>query len=217
MGRAASAAVEHARALILNALDMPAGRLVFTSGATEALNLGIQGAAPGDIVTVATEHAAVLDTVEALRENGRKVTLLPVDADGLVDLGAAQQAIVPGVSLVIAMLVNNEIGVVQPIEQLIALTNAAGAQFLCDAVQGFGRVPIPNGCDMVAISAHKIHGPKGIGGLWLRDGVTLKPQTHGGGQEQGLRSGTLSPALCVGFGEAARLLAERRETDAVHL
>jgi cysteine desulfurase len=116
------------------------------------------------------------------------------------------------------MLVNNEIGVIQPVEAIAELAHARGALFFCDAVQAFGRVDIPlHACDMVAVSAHKVHGPKGIGGLWVRHGVTIDPLLHGGGQEGGLRSGTLSPALCVGFGEAARLLNERREADRDHV
>jgi len=215
-GRMAAAQVEVAREAI-GALLPPGGRLLFTSGATEALNIAIQGAPKGDIVTIATEHAAVLDTVEALRRAGRTVTVLPVGADGVVDLDAAAQAIRPGVALVAVMLVNNEIGVIQPVEALAALAHQAGALLLCDAVQGYGRVPIPDICDMIAISAHKIHGPKGVGALWLRDGVTPAPLIHGGGQEGGLRSGTLSPALCAGFGVAARLMRERAEADRAHV
>jgi cysteine desulfurase len=115
------------------------------------------------------------------------------------------------------MLVNNEIGVVQPIEALARITKAAGALFLCDAVQGYGRVPIPEECDLIAISAHKIHGPKGIGALWIRDGVDVAPLLHGGGQEAPGRSGTLSPMLCAGFGAAARLMKERGEADRDHV
>ena len=169
-GRAAAAQVEVARDEIARLLP-PGGRLIFTSGATEALNIAIQGAPPGGIVTIATEHAAVLDTAEAMRRQGRDVTILPVDGDGLVDMDAARAVIRPGVALVAAMLVNNEIGVIQPTAALARLAREAGALFLCDAVQGYGRVPMPDGCDMIAISAHKIHGPKGVGGLWLRDGV----------------------------------------------
>ncbi|MET1111332.1 MAG: aminotransferase class V-fold PLP-dependent enzyme, partial [Allosphingosinicella sp.] len=111
-----------------------------------------------------------------------------------------------------------EVGVVQPVGRIAALARAAGALFLCDAVQGFGRVPLPlAACDLVAVSAHKIHGPKGIGALWVRSGVEIDPLLHGGGQEGGLRSGTLSPALCVGFGEAARLLVERADEDRDHV
>lgn len=115
------------------------------------------------------------------------------------------------------MLVNNEIGTIQPIADLAADAHAQGSLFLCDAVQAYGRMPIPDGPDMIAISAHKIYGPKGIGALWVRDGVKLEPLMHGGGQEQGLRSGTLSPALCAGFGVAAKLAAERMEQDAAHI
>jgi cysteine desulfurase len=116
------------------------------------------------------------------------------------------------------MLVNNEIGVIQPVEAIAAAARAAGALFFCDAVQGFGRVALPlDVCDLVAVSAHKVHGPKGIGALWVRSGVELEPLLHGGGQEGGLRSGTLSPALCVGFGEAARLLVELADQDREHV
>jgi cysteine desulfurase len=215
-GRAAAAQVEVARDEIVRLLP-PGGRLIFTSGATEALNIAIQGVPPGRIVALATEHAAVLDTVEALRRAGRAVTILPVGSDGLIDLTHAAAQIDSTVSLVVGMLVNNEIGVIQPVAQLAALAHAAGALFLCDAVQGYGRVPIPDGCDMVAISAHKIHGPKGVGALWLRDGVKPAPLIHGGGQEGGLRSGTLSPALCAGFGVAARLMRERAAADRAHV
>ncbi|MES2173974.1 MAG: cysteine desulfurase family protein [Pseudomonadota bacterium] len=216
LGRVAAAQVEVARDEIARLLPT-GGKLIFTSGATEALNIAIQGAPPGGIVTIATEHAAVLDSAEAMGRTGRDVTVLPVGADGLVDLEAAARVIVPGVALVVAMLVNNEIGVIQPVAALADLAHQAGALFLCDAVQGYGRVPIPAACDMVAISAHKIHGPKGVGALWLRDGVRPAPLIHGGGQEGGLRSGTLSPALCAGFGVAARLMRERADSDRAHV
>ena len=204
MGREAKAAVELARDRIAARFE-PGGKLVFTSGATEALNLALKGCRPRRIVTIATEHAAVLDTARWLAGARAELVELPVDRDGLVDLDRAAAAISDGTSIVAAMLVNNEIGVIQPLPELIALARAKGALFLCDAVQGYGRVPLPEGCDMIAISAHKIHGPKGIGALWLRDGITLEPQMHGGGQEQGLRSGTLAPALCAGFGVASQL------------
>lgn len=213
-GRAAKAAVEVARDDVA-ALMPPGGTVNFTSGATEALNWAIKGTT-GGIVTLATEHAAVLDTVETEARKGREVTVLPVGSDGLVDFAAARAAIRPGTGLVAAMLVNNEIGTIQPAEQLAELAKAAGALFLCDAVQGYGRVLIPEGCDLVAVSAHKIHGPKGVGALWLRDGVTLEPLMHGGGQEPAGRSGTLSPALCAGFGAAARLAKQRFGADHAH-
>lgn len=114
------------------------------------------------------------------------------------------------------MLVNNEVGTIQPIAALADAAHWAGAVMLCDAVQGYGRVAIPDTVDLVAISAHKIHGPKGVGALWIRDGITLPPLLHGGDQENG-RSGTLSPALCAGFGAAARLMAVRAEEDSAHV
>lgn len=214
-GRKAKAAVEVARGDVA-ALLPPGGQLGFTSGATEALNWAIKGSG-GGIVTLAIEHAAVLDTVEAERAKGRAVTILPVGPDGLVDLDAARDAILPGTGLVAAMLVNNEIGVIQPVAELAALAHSVSAVMLCDAVQGYGRVAIPNGVDLIALSAHKIHGPKGIGALWMREGVTLSPLMHGGGQERAGRSGTLSPALCAGFGVAARLMREHVEKDAAHV
>ena len=209
-GRAAKAAVEVAREQVA-ALLPPGGRIVFTGGATEALNWAIKGVG-GPTVTLATEHAAVLDTGAALGD----ATIVPVGHDGLVDLDAARAAIRPGVTLAAAMLVNNEIGVIQPVAELAAMARDAGALFLCDAVQGYGRVPVPDGCDLIAISAHKIYGPKGVGALWIRDGVTVPPLLHGGDQEGG-RSGTLSPALCAGFGVAAKLMADRRDDDAAHV
>ncbi len=212
-GRRAKAAVEIAREQIA-ALLPPGGRVVFTSGATEALNWAIKGTS-GAIVTDPIEHAAVLDTVAA-EAGARNVAQLPVDAAGLIDLAAARAAISRPTGLVAAMLVNNEIGTIQPIAALAEHAHRAGALLLCDAVQGYGRVPIPDGVDLIAVSAHKIYGPKGIGALWIREGVTLAPLLHGGDQEGG-RSGTLSPALCAGFGTAAALMADLAERDATHV
>jgi cysteine desulfurase len=226
LGREAAAAVEHAREQVTAALGSPAGegRLHFTSGATEALNWALKGALtrlPPErrrIVTLATEHAAVLDTAEWLGKIGAEVDILPVGPDGLVDLDLAAERITDRAGIVAAMLVNNEIGVIQPVAEIAALARARGALFLCDAVQGFGRVPLPlDCCDLVALSAHKVYGPKGVGALWVRDGVTLDPLLHGGGQEGGVRSGTLSPALCAGFGAAAQLLVGRADHDHEHV
>ncbi len=217
LGREAAATVEVAREMVEgNLAPHPRGTLAFTSGATEALNWAIKSIG-GPIVTLATEHAAVLDTAEALARAGAKVTVLPVRPDGLVDLDQAREAIAPGVRLVIAMLVNNEIGVIQPIAQLGDMAHEVGALLLCDAVQGYGRVSIPDQCDLVAISAHKIYGPKGIGALFVREGITLEPLLHGGGQEVLGRSGTLSPALCAGFGRAAWEMHDRECDDGKHI
>ena len=209
-GRAAAAAVEVARGQVAG-LFPPGGRVIFTSGATEALNLAIKGCGARRIAASAIEHAAVLEAARAIDPG---LALLPVDRDGLVD---PEAALPDGVGLVALMQVNNEIGTVQPVAGLAARARAQGALTLCDAVQGAGRLPPPEGADLIAISAHKLHGPKGIGALWVRDGVALTPLIHGGGQEAGLRSGTLSPALCAGFGAAAALAVARREDDARHV
>lgn len=225
MGREAAAVIEVARARVVDALGSGGGgKLYFTSGATEAANWALKGVAsrlpPGRrrIVALATEHACVLDTLGWLAGQGLDVDVLPVGADGLADLDLLAARVGEDTGLVAAMLVNNEIGVIQPVAEISAIARAAGALVFCDAVQGFGRVPVPlEACDLVALSGHKVYGPKGIGALWVRDGVALDPLLHGGGQEGGIRSGTLSPALCVGFGEAARLLGERRDADAAHV
>ena len=210
-GRAAAAAVEVARQQV--AALLPAdGRVIFTSGATEAINLAIKGISSAGISAVATEHAAVLDSVDAVSQRA-PIYIASVSNDGLVDGSTFPN----NVGLGIMMLVNNEIGVIQPVAQFAQNMHDAGGLFLCDAVQAYGRMPIPEGPDMIAISSHKIHGPKGIGALWVRDGVSLDPLIHGGGQEQGIRSGTLSPALCVGFGAAAALAEQRMAADQAHV
>ncbi len=205
-GRAAAAAVEVAREQVARLLP-PGGRVIFTGSATEALNLAILGRKPGKMAISAIEHAAVLDTARAC---GAALDILAVGGDGIVP---ADTAIAAGTELVAVMQVNNEIGTIQPVRKLAQAAHKAGALFLCDAVQGAGKLGAPDEADMIAISAHKLYGPKGIGALWVRDGVELAPLIHGGGQEQGLRSGTLSPALCAGFGAAAALAADRIEED----
>lgn len=204
-GRKAAAAVEAARAQVA-ALLPKGGKLIFTSGATEAINLAIKGSGL-PVSAYAAEHAAVLDCV----------ALSGGDIDSVRNDGMYMAAPERNRGLAAAMLVNNEIGTIQPIAEIASTVHANGGLLLCDAVQGFGRMQIPDGADMIAISAHKIHGPKGIGALWVRDGVLLEPLIHGGGQEQGLRSGTLSPALCIGFGAAATLAAERMDEDRAHV
>ncbi|GAA4016211.1 IscS subfamily cysteine desulfurase [Sphingomonas swuensis] len=214
-GREAAAAIEYTRSQ-LAAMFPAGGSVVFTSGATEALNMALRSVR-GRIVTLATEHAAVLDTVQWLAGQGQDVEILPVGSDGLVDLDRLHDALRQPTALVAAMLVNNEIGVVQPVADIARMAHEAGALMLCDAVQGFGRMAVPEGPDLIAICAHKIHGPKAIGALWRRDGVMVEPLIHGGGQESGLRSGTLSPMLCAGFGVAAALAGERRYADHAHI
>jgi cysteine desulfurase len=209
-GRSAAAAVEAARDAVA-ALLPPGGRVIFTGSATEALNLAIQGTKCRHIAVSTIEHAAVLDTARVVAD---RLDLLEVGADGIV---SGDVALPSGGVLVAVMQVNNEIGTVQPVDVLAGRAHEAGALFLCDAVQGAGKLASPAGADMIALSAHKLYGPKGIGALWVRDGIDLAPMIHGGGQEQGLRSGTLSPALCAGFGAAARLAAQCMADDAAHV
>jgi len=210
-GRAAAAAVEVARDQVA-ALLPKGGRLFFTSGATEALNWALLRGAevmPGGVAGLSIEHAASLQCLERLN-----AAILPVDGEGLVQLPDTE--LIPEGGIVATMLVNNEVGTIQPVGDFAAAAHAKNSLLLCDAVQGYGRVAIPDGPDLIAISAHKIHGPKGIGALWMKDGVDLPPLMFGGAQEQGMRSGTVSPALSAGFGAAATLAAERFDADAAH-
>jgi len=222
-GREAAAAIEVARGQVERAIGLDGGTVAFTGSATEALNWAlkgtIEGAAPGRnrIITVGTEHAAVLDSCEWLASQGFDLTILPVSPEGLIELADLERELDERVAVVTTMLVNNEIGVIQPIAMIARLAHARGALMLCDAVQGLGRVEIPEGPDLVALSAHKIHGPKAVGALWARKGAEPEALIHGGGQERGLRSGTLSPALCVGFGVAAGLASERCAADDDHV
>ncbi|EQB13951.1 cysteine desulfurase family protein [Novosphingobium lindaniclasticum] len=209
-GRAAAAIVEVARDQVA-ALLPPGGSVIFTSGATEAINLALAGSGRRKLAVSAIEHAAVLDTARAIDP---ATSILAVSEAGIIDPATAVPA---ETGLVALMQVNNEIGTIQPVEALAERAHDAGALFLCDAVQGAGKLAAPAGADMIAISAHKLYGPKGIGALWIRDGLELAPMIHGGGQEKGLRSGTLSPALCAGFGAAATLAAARLEADADHV
>ncbi|KHL26815.1 aminotransferase [Croceibacterium mercuriale] len=213
LGRQADAAVELARERVA-ALFPSGGQVIFTGSATEALNLALRGAGPvraGRRVAIsAIEHAAIEETARSLPN---RLTVLPVDAAGLLDAEAEWPA---EVGLVSVMQVNNEIGTIQPVERVYQRAQAAGALFVCDAVQAAGKLPIA-GADMIAISAHKFYGPKGIGALWVRNGVALQPLITGGGQEGGFRSGTLSPALCAGMGAAAELALTRMEADAAHM
>ena len=211
-GRAASVAVEMARDDVA-ALLPPGGRLFFTSGATEALNWALFCGArikPGGVAGSSIEHAAALQCVDALHGG-----VIAVGGDGVAKTPVPNDLPVNGI--ISLMLVNNEVGTIQPVEAYAEAAHARGSLLLCDAVQGYGRMAMPVGADMIAVTAHKIHGPKGIGALWVRDGIDLPPLLLGGGQEQGMRSGTVSPALVAGFGAAAKLATERMEADAAHV
>ena len=210
LGRMAAAAVEVAREQVA-ALFPAGGRVIFTGSATEALNLALRssGAAGGLMAVSAIEHSAVFDTALALGP----VHVIPVDSEGLTDPAADLPT---DTRLIGVMQVNNEIGVHQPMAHWAERAREMGALLLCDGVQAAGKFALP-AADMIAVTGHKLYGPKGIGALWLRDGIALAPEITGGGQEQGLRSGTLSPALIAGFGAAAELALARREADAAHI
>jgi cysteine desulfurase len=223
-GWKAEAAVEEARAHVAALIGADPKEIIWTSGATEGNNLALKGAANfyktkgKHIVTQKTEHKAVLDTVRELERQGFEATYLEVEANGLVDLGKLKAAIRPDTILVSIMMVNNEIGVIQPVWEIGEICREKGIVFHVDAVQGAGRVEIDMAklkADLLTITAHKIYGPKGIGALYVRrkPRVRIEAQIHGGGHERGFRSGTLATHQIAGFGEAARLAKAEMATE----
>ncbi|MBR7995006.1 IscS subfamily cysteine desulfurase [Burkholderia cenocepacia] len=215
----AEQAVEEARAHVAALLGADPREIVWTSGATEGNNLAIKGAAHfyqgqgKHLVTVKTEHKAVLDTCRELERQGFDVTYLDVREDGLLDLDGLQQALRADTILVSVMLANNETGVIQPVAEIGALCRARGIVFHCDAVQAAGKIPVDVNAlnvDLLTVTAHKVYGPKGIGALYVRrkPRVRIEAQMHGGGHERGMRSGTLPTHQIVGMGEAFRLAKE---------
>jgi len=219
LGLTASAAVKLARRQIAAALAVTPQRLVFTSGATEANNLALLGHArargSGHLISVASEHHAVLDPLQQLQREGFRVTLLAPGADGLITPKQLEEAITPETRLVSVMAANNEIGVLQPLAALASICRDHGITFHSDGAQAFGHIPLePDamGVDLLSLSAHKLYGPKGIGALVIQDDIALQPLQWGGGQEAGLRAGTLPTALIVGFAAAVRLAMAERES-----
>jgi len=223
-GWAAEEGVEEARGHVAALINADPKEIVWTSGATEGNNLAIKGAAQfyktkgKHLITQKTEHKAVLDTFRELERQGFEATYLDVETDGLVSLEKLKQAIRPDTILVSIMMVNNEIGVIQPVWEIGELCREKGIVFHVDAVQGAGRVEIDMAklkADLLTITAHKIYGPKGIGALYVRrkPRVRIEAQIHGGGHERGFRSGTLATHQIVGFGEAARLARAEMATE----
>ena len=216
-GWEAQQAVELARRQVATLINASAAEVVFTSGATESNNLAIKGVACAlqdrgrHIVTVATEHKSVLDSCARLERDGWTVTRLPVETDGLVALDRLRAALTDGTVLVSVMTANNEIGVLQPIDEIAAVVHERGALLHCDAAQAFGKVPIDvaaSGVDLLSVTAHKCYGPKGTGALYLRrqrPRIPLECQIDGGGHENGMRSGTLNVPGIVGLGACAEL------------
>ncbi len=228
LGREAEAAVEAARAEIAALIGADAREVVLVSGATEANNLAIKGAArfaaqQGDtrrrVVTVATEHPCVLEAVRDLAREGFEPVVLPVEPDGQLDSARLRDALAVPTLLVSVMAANNETGVLQDVGTLAGIAHGAGALFHTDAAQAVGKVPLDVrtlGLDLLSLSGHKIYGPKGVGALWVRrrPRVRLAPLFSGGGQERGLRSGTLPTPLVVGLGEACRLARPEMAAEA---
>lgn len=224
-GWEAEDAVEKARAQVASLIGANPKEIVFTSGATESDNLAIKGVAEmyrekgNHIITVVTEHKAVIDSCKRLEKDGFRVTYLPVQPDGLVDLDLLRQTITDQTILITIMAANNEIGVVQPLKEIGAIARERGVIFHTDAVQAVGKVPFDVNAmniDLASISAHKIYGPKGVGALYVRrrnPRVLLTPMIDGGGHERGMRSGTLNVPSIVGFGKACEILQQEGDAE----
>ena len=223
-GWEAEKAVEQARADVAALINADPREIVWTSGATEGNNLAIKGAAQFNktkgkhIITVKTEHKAVLDTVRDLERQGFEATYLQPGDNGLITIAQLEEAIRPDTILVSVMWVNNEIGVIQPIDEIGELCRSKGIIFHSDAAQATGKMPIDlekTKVDLVTFTAHKSYGPKGIGALYVRrkPRVRIESQMHGGGHERGLRSGTLATHQIVGMGEAFRIAKEEMATE----
>jgi len=212
-GRVTRAAVDNARAQVAALIGAEPEEIIFTASGTEADNLALIGAVraslrPGHVVTTAIEHPAILETCKFLATTGTRISILPVDADGLVRTDGLLRALQSNVTLVSVMAANNVVGTIQPIEEVAHLTKLHGVLFHTDAVQAGGKIPLDVNrlhVDLLSLSAHKLHGPKGIGALYVRKGTGLSPIVFGGGQERGLRSATENVAGIVGFGAAAEI------------
>ena len=224
-GRKASDAVETAREQVARAIGAEPGEIVFTSGATESNNLAILGSGAGsscgrtNVLASAIEHKSVLAPCRSLTNRGFNFDVIPVDRDGLLDLGALVELVDDSTFLVSVQAVNNEIGTIQPILEVVQIAHAAGALVHCDAAQALGRIPIDVGdwgVDLLSLSGHKCYGPKGVGALYVRGAARnapMEPLVHGGGQEYELRAGTLNVPGIVGLGLAAEIAAAEREAE----
>jgi cysteine desulfurase len=228
-GWAAEEAVDYAREQVAKLIGADPKEIVFTSGATEAVNLAIKGvyemyAGKGHhIITAVTEHKAVLDTCRRLEKQGAQVTWLPVNREGEIDLAALEAAITPQTILISIMYANNEVGVIQPVRAISDIARKHGVLFMTDATQAAGKIPVDvnaDGIDLLTLSAHKMYGPKGVGALYVRrrsPRVKLTAQIDGGGHERGMRSGTLNVPGIVGLGKACELCQEEMQADAARI
>jgi cysteine desulfurase len=221
IGRAVKEIITAARENVAAALGAQRGEIFFTGSGTESDNWAIQGVLntfpeKRGIITSTIEYPAILNQAKFLEKKGVKVSYVPVDGSGVVDLDFLRAAVTPQTALISIMHANNEIGTVQPIDKIVSIAREHGVQVHCDAVQSFGKLDLDVmklGVDLLTVSGHKIYGPKGIGALYIRKGVDVCPFIHGGHQERGLRAGTENTIGIVGFGEAARILLERGRKD----
>jgi cysteine desulfurase len=226
-GREARAAVEAAREQVASLLAAEPNEIVFTSGGTEANALAIRGALAivgprgAHVVASAVEHPAVLECCRRLEQEGATLSLVPVQPNGIVDPEVLRRALRPNTRLVSVMAANNVVGALQPIADLARIAHGHGALFHTDAVQALGKIPLNvqrlGDVDLLSFSAHKLNGPKGVGGLYVRSGTRLRPVLDGGGQERGLRSGTENVAGIVGFGTAAAIAREEMSAETARL
>lgn len=216
-GQSINEKVKQVREQIAAFINAESNELIFTSGATEAINIAIKGVVESysnkgkHIITVSTEHKAVLDTCKDLERKGFEVTYLTVQPNGLIDLAELQKVIRPDTVLVSVMYINNETGVIQPIKEIAKLAHEKGALFMTDATQAVGKIEIDVndiGIDLLCFSGHKMYAPKGIGALYVRNKTKLSPQIHGGGHEQGLRSGTLNVPGIIALAKACEIASQ---------
>jgi len=221
IGREVKNIINEAREIIAKALGASRSEIVFTGSGTEADNFAIRGvlnASPekNELITSAIEHPAVIQTANFLEQKGVKVSYVPVDEHGMIDLEFLKEAITPQTALISIMFANNELGTIQPIETVSKIAKEKGVLIHTDAVQSFGKIDIDVnalGIDLLSISAHKIYGPKGVGALYIRKGTKISPLIYGGHQEREMRAGTENTIGIVGFGEAVRVIKERRYKD----
>jgi len=225
-GRQARKAVEKARSQVAGALGADPGEIVFTSGGTESDNLAVFGVTEANedrgshVITTAIEHHAVLEPCHYLERKGVEVTYLPVDGGGIIDPDELRRAITPSTVLVSVMHANNEIGTVQPMEEISSICREAGVYLHTDAVQSVGALDVDVnrlGVDLLSVSAHKLYGPKGVGCLYVRRGTSIQGIQLGGGQERRMRAGTENVAGIVGFGKAMELAAREWEERSAHV
>ncbi len=222
-GREAKIGLEDARKKVAQVINADPTEIVLTSGGTESDNLAVKGVAmykgkmKGHIITTRVEHHAVMEPCEWLKRFGFEVTYVPVDSEGLVDIGDIERGIRNDTILISVMTANNEIGTIQPIREIGKIARAKGIPFHTDAVQAIGKMPVDvkaDNIDLLSLSAHKFHGPKGVGALYVKKGVKIEPVMHGGGQERGLRSSTVNVAGAIGLGKAAEIARRDLEPTA---